>query len=329
MKILVYSSVFYPGVGGLEILTLNLIHEFIKEGHEVKVITSEKQTVKLKNIEVIHPKNVLASIKCFFWCDVYYMPNISLKGVWLLLFNPFKKWVVSHNDFSLQNHTDLSTKIKLLFIKFTTQNIAVSNSVAKGLKTKSHVVYNCYDDDIFKLQPETGRLYDLLFVGRFVSQKGCDTLINACAIINIPFTLNIIGDGPEKNNLVNLVSKHNLQNQVKFLGMLRDAELVKALNQHKTLVVPSKREEGFGIVVLEGMACGCNIIAADAGGLREAAGQFGQIFPMDDVEELSVLISNALNNNINADKDKTALNQYLHDHKKNIVAKEYIKIFSI
>jgi glycosyltransferase involved in cell wall biosynthesis len=62
--------------------------------------------------------------------------------------------------------------------------------------------------------------------------------------------------------------------------------LVKALNEHKVLLVPSKWKEPFGVVVLEGQACGCIPIASDGGGLADAVGDAGLLFQRDNVEDL-------------------------------------------
>ena len=329
MKILIFTSVFYPSVGGLENLTLNLVNEFIKDGHEVKVITEQRQTAKLDQVEVFHSSNIFKSIQLFIWCDVFYMPNISLKGIWLLGLNPFKKWIISHNDFSLYNKTTVVSKIKLFLIKFATHNISVSKSVANCINTQSQIVYNCYDESIFHLDKEADRVYDFVFVGRLVSQKGCNTLIKACSKLDKPFVLNIIGEGPEFKRLQKVANDYGMIGKVNFLGLLQNHELAKALNQHRTLIVPSINEEGFGIVALEGMACGCKIIASNAGGLAEAVDEFGEIYPMGAIDELSILLSQDLEaTNTYSITDNPDLVKYLHDHSKNVVAKQYFNIFN-
>jgi glycogen(starch) synthase len=329
MKILVYANVFYPSVGGIENLTLNLVKEFVKNGHEVKVITGSKQKNKLEGIEIHSNLKVLTSVKLFLWCDAFYMPNISLKGVWLMLFNPFKNWIVSHNDYSLYNSGTLLSKLKLLVTKFTTNNISVSKSVAGSLKTRSEVIYNCYDDELFKFDPARPRIHDFAFIGRLVSQKGCDSLIEACSKLTKPFTLNIIGDGPEKPYLKSLVQRYNLSHQITFLGELRSPWLAMILNQHKTLVIPSIGEEGFGIVVLEGMACGCNIISSNAGGLTEAVNNFGKLYQMGETEQLTKLMQAELDNAASyLPSVSPDLQKYLKTHSKGVVAQKYLNVFN-
>src|SRR5690606_36216333 len=124
--------------------------------------------------------------------------------------------------------------------------------------------------DLFKIYPDEPRTFDFVFVGRLVSQKGCEMLIDACAQLTVPFTLNIIGNGVEAEKLMEKVLTLGLEKQIRFLGRMDGEPLAKMLNRHKVMIVPSMDVEGFGIVVLEGLACGCKLIVSNAGGLTEA-----------------------------------------------------------
>lgn len=329
MKILIYSSVFHPAIGGIENLTLSLAQEFVKSGHEVKVVTEQvqKKNAPLPGIEVVHASSKWAQLKLFFWSDVVYMPNITLKGVWLFLFNPFKKWVVSHNDFHLINSRGPKTRLKNIAIKAAGTNIAVSHSVARALKVDSTVVYNCYKDDVFRLYPEEPRCIDFLFVGRLVSQKGCELLIDACSRLRKPFRLNIVGHGYEYDALNAKVERLGLGDSVGFLGFMRDEKLARTMNRHRVMIVPSMGPEGFGIVALEGMACGCKMVVADAGGLAEAVDGFGEVFPMGDVEALTTLLQRSLDERDN-DTMSNAKLAYLRDRSTRNVAQKYLNLFA-
>lgn len=327
MKILIFTNVFFPSIGGIENMTLYLVKEFIKEGHTVKVITNQKPAIQLDNFEIYHSPGYFKMIKLFFWCNIFYMPNISLKGVWLMAFNPSKKWVISHNDFYLRDFHRFEIKVKRLLIKFAS-NIAVSKSVANDLNTQSEIIYNCYDNTVFKIYEDESKIFDFVFVGRLVSQKGCDLLIRACKDLDRPFTLNIIGDGPELNKLKALAINLNLENSIKFIGFLQGESLARMLNKHKVLIIPSIEKEGFGIVALEGMACGCKIIAASAGGLYEAVNKFGKIFKMQDKNELSFLLNeDIITYAEETDLVKEELKNYLNKHTSNIVAHKYLSFF--
>lgn len=330
MKILVYSSVFYPSIGGIEFLTLSLVREFIREGHEVKVVTEQVQDPDrpLEGIEVIHSSEKWKQLKYFFWADLMYMPNITLKGIWLLAFNPFKKWVVSHNDYHLNLFNDRKTKFKNFLTKLASGNIAVSKSVASFMKAPATVIYNCYNDEVFKLYPDESRDVDFVFVGRLVSYKGCELLIDACSELNADYNLNIIGDGAEMNRLKSKVDSLGLQGKIHFLGYKQGEELARMLNSHKTMILPPIDLEGFGIVALEGLACGCEMIVSDAGGLAEAIGEFGEVFPMSDKEALKSKLLKALEKKepLVIDEKRT---KYLYEHSRQVVAKKYLEYFQM
>ena len=328
MKILIYSSVFYPAIGGIENLTLALAKEFCRFGHQVKVVTEQVQKTgdSIEGIEVIHPSKALDQLKLFFWSDVLYMPNITLKGVWLFLFNPFKKWVVSHNDFHLANTRDGKTRLKNLVIKGAS-NISVSKSVARALRTQSTVIYNCYNDEAFRIYEEEPRDIDFLFVGRLVSQKGCDLLIDACSRLRRPFRLSIVGHGPEFAGLQAKVDALGLGERVSFLGFMRDESLARTMNRHRVMIVPSLGVEGFGIVALEGLACGCKMLVSNAGGLPEAIGGFGEVFPVGDGAALTALLDQCLAHP-ESDPMSDAKADYLRDHRAKSVARKYLDVFA-
>ena len=327
MRILIYSSVFYPSIGGIENHTLFLAKEFLKAGHQVKIVTEQVQNpdAGLPNIEVVHSSRKWSQVKLFFWAQVLYMPNITLKGVWLLFLNPFKKWVISHNDFHLRYSDGWKTKLKKFFIGRATENIAVSRSVAEFLSVKSIVIHNCYNDGVFRLYPEERRIYDFVFVGRLVSQKGCDMLIDACRKLQRPFTLSIVGDGAEMKRLRTKVESLGLDRQISFLGFLQGEVLARRLNQHRVMVVPSLDVEGFGIVALEGLACGCRMLVSDAGGLTEAVGSHGEIFPMGDVDALHLLLDKCLTQPEYEEMPNGRLS-FLKNHSRQSVAEKYLAI---
>lgn len=104
---------------------------------------------------------------------------------------------------------------------------------------------------------------DVIFVGRLLDHKNVDFLIKSITIVckEIPTAKCIIvGQGPEEEKLIELVHNLNLTENIKFLGNIEDHEDVLSLmKSSKVLVLPSTRE-GFGLVVIEAMACGIPVI---------------------------------------------------------------------
>jgi glycosyltransferase involved in cell wall biosynthesis len=329
MRILIYSPKFYPSIGGLENLTLMLAREFRKAGHDVKVITQEATDGTDCGVETYYRPSAFKILSLYNACDVFYMPNISLKGFWLRLLNPFKKWVISHNGWyeRREGMVGWQDKLKLFLLRFASANISVSKVVAERLPVKSTVIHNCYDTALFYDDEKAVRSKDILFVGRLVSDKGCDLLLDACIDMwrsGEKFSLTITGDGPDRKMLEEKVRSASVEDKVEFSGFRKDHALRETFHQHKIQVVPSKWKEPFGIVALEGLACGCKVLCSDEGGLPEAVGPFGYTFKRNSKEDLISKMKDLLDNKVAI---KPGLRAYLNEHSPEKVAKAYLRVF--
>jgi colanic acid/amylovoran biosynthesis glycosyltransferase len=112
----------------------------------------------------------------------------------------------------------------------------------------------------------------IVSVGRLVWKKGFDYLLNALMILNsreIAFRATIIGDGPLRSHLEEVLSIIGLDSQVQFLGA-QPSEIVLNSLQTADLFVLASHEEGISNAVLEAMASGVPIVTTDAGGMVEA-----------------------------------------------------------
>ncbi|MBS1641204.1 MAG: glycosyltransferase family 4 protein [Bacteroidetes bacterium] len=326
MNIVIYSSTFYPNVGGLENIMEGLADEW-SLSNTITVFTKTKNiNADNKTYPIIRKTQLLALYKKVKKADVFVEANISLKTCLVGLLCK-KKWVVIHHlPYNHQN--TISGKLKNQLTKIC-YNISVSNYVASTLKDKSIIINNFYNTN-FRRIDSIEKKKDFVFLGRLVSDKGADIAINAFAeIIKKGFnsTLTIIGDGPEKQSLLAIVDKEKINNNVFFEGTLTGEILVKKLNEHKIMIIPSRWQEPFGLIALEGLACGCIIIAVNSGGLTEAAKEFGNYFSIDDENNLTVLMEKFITKPqlFNVDKDKLKL--YLASRTKEIVAQQYLIYF--
>ena len=108
-----------------------------------------------------------------------------------------------------------------------------------------------------------------LFVGRLVPHKGIGILIRSLTYTQRGKLL-IVGDGPYKNWLVNLVKKLDLNDRVIFVGPVDDYWLPSYYSATDVVILPStSRLEAFGIVGLEGMATAKPLILRDIPGVRD------------------------------------------------------------
>jgi len=114
---------------------------------------------------------------------------------------------------------------------------------------------------------------------------------------------------------------------VVFLGKLEPCAIAEWLNKVKYLVIPSKWEEPFGIVALEGIACGCIPIGTNQGGLVDAIGKCGPLFEKDDFSGLAGWISKLENEPELAEKYRKEFARHLELHSPKFVASSYQEVF--
>jgi glycosyltransferase involved in cell wall biosynthesis len=167
----------------------------------------------------------------------------------------------------------------------------------------------------------------LLFVGRLVSRKGVDTLIEAMYHLRnreTDKTLTIYGDGPERAALLRKAQRLGVDELISFEGWASSEMLVRQYRQSKVTVIPS-RMEPFGIVALEAIASGCPVVASNAGGLPEAVGECGVLVEPDRSEELAEAIERALRPSTRAVL-RDAMPEHVARHRTEQIATEYMSV---
>ena len=122
----------------------------------------------------------------------------------------------------------------------------------------------CSDDT---RSPEPGAKLDLIFVGGLIPCKACDLGLRAAAPLlrNDLARFTVLGDGPERNRLEQLVKSLGIEKAVSFCGWVSHAEVLKRLRSADVMVFPSVRDFGAG-VVFEALATGAVPVVADFGG---------------------------------------------------------------
>ena len=117
----------------------------------------------------------------------------------------------------------------------------------------------------------------LLTVSRLDSHKGIDTVIRALPAVRAAFPAvryAVAGVGSRGPEFERLAAELGLEDAVKFLGFVADAELPAVYNAADLYVGASRRydllAEGFGIALVEASACGLAVVAGDSGGVADA-----------------------------------------------------------
>jgi glycosyltransferase involved in cell wall biosynthesis len=332
VKILLSSHAFAPAIGGIESVSELLAAEFVRQGHEVRLVTrTPGQEEPERPYPVLRQPGARALLGAVRWCDLFFHNNISLQVLWPLLCVR-RPWAVAHQTWiaRLDGRLDWRDRLKRFLLRFAAANISISNAVARSLPVPSVLIPNPYRDDLFYTMPEVERTGDLVFLGRLVSDKGADLLLQALRLLKeggLTPRLTVIGGGPEAEPLQALARQLDVAAQVDFVGPLGGQELARLLNARRVLAVPSRWAEPFGIVALEGIACGCGVVGSREGGLVDAIGPCGITFPNGDVPALAAALREALTRPDLAAKWAANAPAHLAAHTARAVAAAYLAVF--
>jgi len=309
MRIVQISPWFYPHLGGVESHVFSISSELVKKGHEVEVLTSrhkkgipgqeiisgfkvnrQKPMVTLLRTPIV-PK-IKAALRArdvdIFHAhsppplSAYYGSKIAMeKGIPFIL--------TYHCDIEVPGIFGLvaeelyrrtlgsrTTKRANAIIVTTETYAATSRAVWRytPVVIPNPVDFNRFRPDIngskirknLKIMPGQNVV---LWVGRIVSHKGIEYLIEAAKYVdNTKFI--VCGEGPHLNAMERLARTLEVENKVIFTGRVPRTQLPEYYAACDIFALPSvSRLEAFGIVALEAMSSGKAVVVSDMPGIRE------------------------------------------------------------
>jgi len=257
--------------------------------------------------------------------DVLFVPAHTLP----IIRKPGLKTVMTVHDLGaefLPTTHQLKQRLYLGFItkyqlNSATKLIAVSESTKKDLinlgikREKIHVIYEGFDTSLFKpqsidIKDSILKQFDLeakkyfLFVGTIQPRKNLANLIRAFkGFLNVfPQTEIILvlagAKGWLSDEIFTLPKKLGIEERVKFLGRVKDEDLPPLYCGALAFTYPSLYE-GFGLPILEAMACNCPVISSNSSSLPEVAGD-GAIYadPLSVEQILEAMLKIAENDSL-------------------------------
>lgn len=308
MNILAISHEFPPIGGGGANACYFLSKGFVEKGHKVTLVTAcfegleSRETVNGVDIIRVDAKrsrleqcsffemlsflfkaypvaNRLCKDNKYDACLVFF--GIPSGPVGYILKKKYKiPYVIRFGGGDIPGFQERFTKVYKLIgpaIKLIWKNADMRIANSEGLKELAYdfcdkypfdIVCNGVDTQVFMpANKEEHSEVRLLFVSRLIERKGLQYVLPQLkAIENI--TLTIVGDGPYRQTLEDIVASNSLNEKVIFVGQKDKAEIVPYYQNADIFILPSSKE-GMPNVVLEAMACGLPIIMTPCQGSTE------------------------------------------------------------
>ena len=139
--------------------------------------------------------------------------------------------------------------------------------------------------------------------------------------------MQILGDGPEKNNLKNLISTLHLEKKIKLIGFKKNTA---RYYDKSNLFINASLFEGFPNAVVEAINHNIPVICSNCkGGMNEilSNGKGGDMFPVNDFEELSKKITSFFKNPTNLNKKLVIARRNIKKYSISAHTKKYEKVF--
>ena len=309
MRIVQVAPFFYPHQGGVESHVRRLAREFVREGHEVTVVTSryDRHLPREETMEGYRVRRS-RSLGVVFNTPINIGAGRTLRGldadvVHIHYPPPLTAYFAtralrrSRVPACLTYHCDLflggfggrivsglyqraflpSTLKRIDRIIVHTRSYGSTSAVLRGRELE--IIPSIVDLDRFRPGVDASGLRGdlrlegkrvLVFTGRLVPHKGVDVIVQALRELPPDVVLLVIGAGPRLPDLVGLADRSGVADRVRFCPAVSDDDLPRYLALGQVFVFPSQnRLEGFGLTVAEAMAVGLPVVIADVPGVRE------------------------------------------------------------
>lgn len=226
------------------------------------------------------------------------------------------------------------------FIHGSDAVIAVSNAVKEALISETYVpsekvsvVNNGLDASALE-EYSSGNLssdVDILYVGRVIKSKGVFDLVDILADPAFSDTkLHVVGEGSDKEALMEKVSKLGIAKRVMFYGALSHEDAIGKMVGADIFVLPSRRVEGLPMVLVEALFAGLPVIATDIGGISDVvfADRTGILVPFNNKDAfkkslLSLVTDEALRSKMAIDSKKMGYERFTLD----VMLAKYEQVF--
>jgi len=334
LRIVQTPARFFPSIGGVDKYVLNLSQELVNKGHSVKVVCANEPKSNLTEIDGINVqrlnyigkiRNTNITLGLFFALlkENFDIIHTHFPTPWsadismIISFLKRKPLILTyHNDAvtagKLKVLVEIYNRVFLkLLLKGSTKILITQpeyinrSKYLYKYKNKIEIIPNGIDTKIYfqkNINKIPNQIFFLSILDRHHTYKGLDCLIKAIKIVRtkIPDIKLIVGGSGELVEEYKTLTKGlGLEKNVEFRGFIESNKLVDLYNQSELFVLPSTGiQEGFGIVLLEALACGTPVIATNIVGIAKEIkdNKCGIIIPCNDAKKLAQAIIRIIKN---------------------------------
>jgi glycosyltransferase involved in cell wall biosynthesis len=307
MKVVQTPARFYPYIGGVESYVLNLSKHLVELGHEVAVICANEPNAEIRNIadefrikrlSYIHKianTNITLGLPFELLNADFDLIHTHLPTPWSADWSAIaaiarrKPLVLTyHNDIVgdgfagnlayLYNHANLKVILgRAARVIITQPNYLEFSPYLKKYGDKIEIIPVGVDIEKFKpagTEVKDSTLFFLSVLDKFHRYKGLEYLLLALARVKreVPdVRLLVGGDGDLRAHYIGMAKSLGLARNVEFVGFIPEDRVVEFYNICSMFVLPtiSPKQEGFGTVLLEAMACAKPIIGTEVVGVAD------------------------------------------------------------
>lgn len=351
--------------GGAERLHVNLANYWVERGYSVEFVLMQKQgellplfspRINVTGLRVDRIRGVILPLRNHLKQS---RPDITITAMWPLTSASAIAWLLSGKQgrLFLSDHNQLSIscikelKVSPLYLKllmratypFASGVVAVSQGVKEDLRQlgglsddQVKVIYNPAAIGVSphrEISDVSEQLWGadyknhILSVGSLIKQKDHATLIRAFAQLpsELEAKLTILGNGPLRGELDDLIVELGLQERVSMPGFVTDPY---PWFRSADLFVLSSRWEGFGNVIVEALECGVPVVSMDCpSGPSEILenGRYGKLSPVGDITALAAVITQSLGET----HDRDLLMKRASEFSVKRISDQYLSFFSI
>jgi glycosyltransferase involved in cell wall biosynthesis len=305
MRILQTPARFYPFIGGVENVVAELSRALVELGHEVTVVCAAEPPgsatsldgVKVRRLSYLFKvanTNITPALPLHLLRERYDVVHTHLptpwaadwsallgrlrgKGVVLTYYNDIVGTGAAAAIAQAYNLVVLPVTLGAAHQIVVNSDAATSNSRSPLMRARDRIVLIPNGVDTQRLHPVDrlripGTIGFLALLDEFHRYKGLDVLLHAVKqLVDGGQDVKVLvgGEGSLRAEFEQTAERLGVSEHIHFQGFVPDSQLHNFFNRCEVFVLPStdRRQEGFGLVALEAMACGVPVIVSSAAGV--------------------------------------------------------------